>query len=124
MRWVLVVEDSGAVRSLIKTALEGMGDFSTVEARTGFEAMKLLPGRPFSLIITDINMPDINGLELISFVKGHPAYQEIPLVVVSTERSEEDQRRGLALGAAGYVVKPFRTEELQQVVRKVLDLHQ
>ena len=78
-----------------------------VEAGNGFEALKTLPTRRFDLIITDINMPDINGLELIGFVKSNPAYRDIPLIIVSTEKTEEDKKRGLALGAAGYVVKPF-----------------
>jgi len=65
-------------------------------------------------------MPDINGLELISYVKANPAYRDIPLIIVSTEKSEEDKKRGMALGAAGYVVKPFTKEDLSAMVKKVL----
>ncbi|OGW40645.1 MAG: two-component system response regulator, partial [Nitrospirae bacterium GWD2_57_8] len=103
MRNVLIVEDSKAIRSMIRVALEEQGSYFVVEATNGFEALKALPTRDFDLIVTDINMPDINGLELINFVKSNPAYRTIPLVIVSTEKSEEDQKRGLALGAAGYV---------------------
>ncbi len=120
MKNVLIVEDSKAIRSMIRVALEEAGDFFAVEAGNGFEALKTLPSKRFDLIITDINMPDINGLELIGYVKGNPAYQGIPLVIVSTEKSEEDKKRGLALGAAGYVVKPFKKEELVSVVKNVL----
>jgi two-component system chemotaxis response regulator CheY len=120
MKNVLIVEDSKAIRSMIRIALEEAGDFFAVEAGNGFEALKTLPSKRFDLIITDINMPDINGLELIGYVKGNPAYQGIPLVIVSTEKSEEDKKRGLALGAAGYVVKPFKKEELVAVVTQVL----
>ncbi len=120
MKNVLIVEDSKAIRSMIRVALEEAGDFFAVEAGNGFEALKTLPSRRFDLIITDINMPDINGLELIGYVKGNPAYQGIPLVIVSTEKSEEDKKRGLALGAAGYVIKPFKKEELVAVVAQVL----
>ena len=63
-------------------------------------------------------MPDINGLELIGFVKSNPAYRNIPLIIVSTEKTEEDKKRGLALGASGYVVKPFKPQELLAAVRK------
>jgi len=120
MKNVLIVEDSKAIRSMIRIALEEAGDFFAVEAGNGFEALKTLPSKRFDLIITDINMPDINGLELIGYVKGNPAYQGIPLVIVSTEKSEEDKKRGLALGASGYVVKPFKKEELVAVVTQVL----
>ena len=116
MRNVLIVEDSKAIRSMIRVALEEQGSYFVVEATNGFEALKALPTRDFDLIVTDINMPDINGLELINFVKSNPAYRTIPLVIVSTEKSEEDQKRGLALGAAGSVVKPFKKEDLLAAV--------
>lgn len=122
MKNILVVEDSSTTRSMIRAALEEIEDFTSVEAGTGFEALKTLPTQNFDLIITDINMPDINGLELISFVKNHPSYKEIPLLIVSTERSEEDMRRGMELGASGYITKPFRPEDLREIVRKTLGL--
>ena len=121
MRNVLIVEDSKAIRSMIRMALEEAGGFFAVEAGNGFEALKTLPTKRFALIITDINMPDINGLELIGYVKSNPAYREIPLVIVSTEKSEEDKKRGIALGAAGYIVKPFKKEELLATVMQVLE---
>ncbi len=65
-------------------------------------------------------MPDINGLELIGYVKSNPTYRDIPLIIVSTEKTEEDKKRGIALGAVGYVEKPFKKEELLAMVRKVL----
>jgi two-component system chemotaxis response regulator CheY len=121
MKNVLVVEDSRAIRSMIRVSLEEAGGFFAVEAGNGFEALKTLPTRRFDLIITDINMPDINGLELIGYVKSNPTYRDIPLIIVSTEKTEEDKKRGLTLGAAGYVVKPFRKEELMGMVTKVLE---
>jgi two-component system chemotaxis response regulator CheY len=121
MRNVLIVEDSKAIRSLIRIALEEEGGFFTTEANNGFEALRTLPSRTFDLIITDINMPDINGLELISFVKSNAAYKDIPLIIVSTEKTEEDKKRGMALGAMGYIVKPFRKEDLIGLVRKALN---
>jgi two-component system chemotaxis response regulator CheY len=120
MRNVLVVEDSKAIRTMIRVALEEAGGFFVVEAGNGFEALKALPMQPLDLIITDINMPDINGLELIGYVKSNPAYRAIPLIIVSTEKSEADKKRGLALGASGYVVKPFKKEDLMALVRQVL----
>ena len=121
MRNVLIVEDSKAIRSMMRVSLEEAGGFFAVEAGNGFEALKTLPTRRFDLIITDINMPDINGLELIGFVKSNPEYKDIPLVIVSTEKSDEDKKRGLALGASGYVVKPFTKKDLMSMVKSVLE---
>jgi two-component system chemotaxis response regulator CheY len=121
MKNVLIVEDSKAIRSMMRVSLEEAGGFFAVEAGNGFEALKTLPTRRFDLIITDINMPDINGLELIGFVKSNPAYKDLPLIIVSTEKSDEDKKRGMALGASGYVVKPFTREELMAAVKNVLE---
>ncbi len=120
MKNVLIVEDSKAIRSMIRIAVEESGGFFAVEATNGFDALKTLPTRRFDLIITDINMPDINGLELIGFVKSNPSYKDIPLIIVSTEKTSEDKKRGLALGAVGYVVKPFKKEELLDAVHKAI----
>jgi two-component system chemotaxis response regulator CheY len=117
---ILLVEDSTTTRALIRAVIEEMGDFTTVEAASGFEALKLLPTEEFSLVITDVNMPDINGLELISFIKNNPRYSHIPLIIVSTERSEEDQKRGIALGAMAYITKPFKAHELQEVIKQAI----
>ena len=120
MKNILIVEDSKAIRSMIRVSLEEEVGYFVVEAGNGFEALKALPTRSFDLIITDINMPDINGLELIGYVKSNPTYRGIPLIIVSTEKSEEDKKRGMSLGAAGYVVKPFKKEDLMEMVVKVL----
>jgi two-component system chemotaxis response regulator CheY len=117
---ILIVEDSTTTRALIRAVIEEMGDFNTVEASSGFEALKLLPTQEFDLVITDINMPDINGLELISFMKNNPKYSHLPLIIVSTERSEEDKKRGMALGAMAYITKPFKAHELQEVIKQAI----
>jgi two-component system chemotaxis response regulator CheY len=118
---ILIVEDSATMRSLLVSTLGELGAAAKIiEAASGFEALRLLPREPFDLILTDINMPDINGLELVSFVKGNAAYRAIPLVIVSTESSERDRERGLALGADAYLVKPFEPEQLRDVVASLL----
>jgi two-component system chemotaxis response regulator CheY len=121
-RSILIVEDSTTTRALIRAIIEEMGDFYTVEARSGFDALKLLPTQDFDLVITDINMPDINGLELINFMKNDPKYKDLPLIIVTTERSEEDKKRGMALGAVAYITKPFKADELQEVIKQVIDI--
>jgi two-component system chemotaxis response regulator CheY len=117
---ILIVEDSTTTRALIRAVIEEMGDFNTVEAGSGFDALKLLPTQEFDLVITDINMPDINGLELINFMKNNPRYSHLPLIIVSTEKSEEDKKRGMALGAMAYITKPFKAHELQEVIRQAI----
>jgi two-component system chemotaxis response regulator CheY len=117
---ILLVEDSTTTRALIRAVIEEMGDFHTVEAGSGFDALKLLPVHEFDLVITDINMPDINGLELINFIKNNPRYSHLPLIIVTTEKSEEDRKRGLALGAIAYITKPFKAHELQEVIRRAI----
>jgi len=117
---ILIVEDSTTTRALIRAVIEELGDFNTVEAGSGFDALKLLPTQEFDLVITDINMPDINGLELISFMKNNPRYSRLPLIIVSTERSEEDKKRGMALGAKAYITKPFKAHELQEVIKQAI----
>jgi two-component system chemotaxis response regulator CheY len=118
---ILIVEDSATMRSLIATSLEDLDiPVKITEASSGFEALRYLPREEFDLVVTDINMPDINGLELVSFVKNNEKYSRIPLVIVSTEGSHRDREKGLGLGANAYLVKPFAPGELRQVVKDLL----
>ena len=119
---VLIVEDSRATREMLAAALEGLEGVEVYTAINGFEALKVLPRHRFALIITDINMPDINGLELINFVKKNPNYRDTPLFVVTSEGRETDRQRGLALGANEYVVKPFAPDDIGGLVRRYLKL--
>ena len=121
MQHILIVEDSPTMRALLTSALEDLDiPVKVTEAESGFEALRKLPRDSYDLIVTDINMPDINGLELISFVRNNASYRTIPLVIVSTEGSERDRDKGVGLGADAYLVKPFPPEELQGVVRELL----
>ena len=120
---ILVVEDSSSMRAFLTTIIEGGSEsyeLEIVEASSGFEALKSLPHHKFDAILTDINMPDINGLELVSFLKNHPTYRTIPIMVISTEGSEADRRRASALGAEEYLVKPFQSTELVDKLRRLL----
>ncbi len=109
------------MRSLLASTLEEMDSAVKVtEACSGFEALRLLPREDYDLLVTDINMPDINGLELVSFVKSNAKYRSIPLIIVSTEGSERDRDKGLGLGADAYIVKPFEPQTLRDVARDLL----
>ena len=118
---ILVVEDSPMTRSLIISSLEEVGDFTIIEAANGFQALRKLPEVSPDLVITDINMPDINGLEVVRFVKQSENFKHIPVIIVTTEGRDVDKERGLRLGADKYLVKPFEPAQLQQVVRELLD---
>ncbi len=118
---ILIVEDSPTMLELLVGALEELDEpVEITGAASGFEALRALPRERFDLILTDINMPDINGLELVSFVKQSPRYRAIPLVIVSTEGSDRDLEKGVRLGADAYIKKPFAPESLREVVRDLL----
>lgn len=117
---ILIAEDSATMRYLIVSTIAALGDFEVVEAANGFEALRILPREKVDLVITDINMPDINGLELVSFIKNNPNYRETPLFIISTEGSERDREKGISLGADAYLVKPFSPDELQTLIKRYL----
>jgi two-component system chemotaxis response regulator CheY len=117
---VLVVEDSATMRSFLVAVLEGDGSFEVHAAASGFEALKRLPRERFDLFITDINMPGINGLELIRFIRESDAHARVPLLIISTDGAERDRERGLRLGANAYLVKPFAPEVLIETARRIL----
>lgn len=120
LKKILIAEDSSTMRSLIVSTIVAVGEFEIVEAANGFEALRILPREKVDLVITDINMPDINGLELVSFIKGNPNYKNTPLFIISTEGSERDRAKGLSLGADAYLTKPFSPEELQALIVRFL----
>jgi len=117
---ILIAEDSPAMRAYLVSALEAAGDYDIVEASSGFEALKQLPRKRFHLIITDINMPDINGLELIHYVKNSDSYRDIPLMVVTTEGRERDKEKGLALGVDEYLIKPIDIDRFTEIVEQLI----
>jgi two-component system chemotaxis response regulator CheY len=126
MRRVLVVEDSASARAFVRAVLEGadfadrVGGCEVVEASCGFDAMRLLPRGPYDLIVTDINMADINGLELIYFIRKSEHHRSTPLVIISTQNTERDVERGLTLGANAYVPKPFSADKLRDTCLQLL----
>jgi two-component system chemotaxis response regulator CheY len=118
MARVLVVEDSSAMRAYVRSALEASSTLGAgvevTEAESGFDALRLLPRGPYDLVITDINMPDINGLELLKFVRKSAHHQAVPVLIISTQSSEKDKDRALALGADAFLAKPFTAEGLAE----------
>jgi two-component system chemotaxis response regulator CheY len=116
----MIVEDSPTMRQLIVSALKRIAQLEIVEASDGVDALKKLPGQKFDLVLTDINMPIMDGLKLVSLLKSNPLYREIPVVIITTEGAAEDREKGLALGARAYISKPIQTNALLKVVREIL----
>ncbi len=117
---LLIVDDSAAMRSLMAATIETLGTVRVLQAANGFEALRILPREQIDLILTDINMPDINGLELLSFVRTNPIYRDLPVIIISTEGSRQDIDRGLSLGANEYLVKPFIPATLLELIQRLL----
>ena len=118
---ILIVEDSPTMRALLTAALEDLEEgVKITEAESGFEALRQLPRGRYDLILTDINMPDINGLELIRFMRSTDAHRGTRLLIISSESSEKDRERGLSLGANAWLAKPFSADALIASVRGLL----
>src|SRR5437868_14698494 len=120
MKRILVADDSTATRALIVSALLDLKDVQVERVSTGIEAIKLLSTTPIDLVLTDIHMPEINGLELVRFIKSDQRLRSIPVIIISTEAAEDDRKRALALGADDYLPKPFTAHQLRHTINKVL----
>ncbi len=116
---VLVVEDSSAMRAFVRAVLEDEDGAEVEEANSGFEALRILPRQAFDLVVVDINMPDINGLELLSFIRKSEAHASTPVIVISTEASPKDRERGMALGANAFLKKPFGADDLRATIERI-----
>jgi two-component system chemotaxis response regulator CheY len=119
---VLVVEDSPTMRQLIVFALKRIRGFQIVEANDGVDGLKKLSAEKFDLILTDINMPIMDGLKLVSMVRNDPNYKETPIIVITTEGATEDRERALALGANEYITKPIQTMKILDTVKKLMSV--
>jgi two-component system, chemotaxis family, chemotaxis protein CheY len=121
---VLLVDDSSSIRAIIKKIIKmsgfDVGEF--LDASDGQEAMAVLRQNPVDIVLTDINMPNMNGLDLIARMKDNPDLAGIPVVVVSTEGSEKMMAEAMALGAVGYVKKPFVPEEIKNTLNRILEV--
>ncbi len=116
----LIVDDSSAVRAFVRASLED-ADFARVEeAETGFEALQLLASNAFDVVIVDVNMPDINGLELLAFMKKSPRQQGARKILISTQVDGSDSKRGIELGADAFLEKPFEVDELRALIQDLL----
>jgi two-component system chemotaxis response regulator CheY len=120
----LVVEDSPPMRKMIVFALSRIRELHVVEADDGVDALRRIAGTKFDIIITDINMPILDGLKLVKRLRADEAYKDVPIIIITTEGAEEDRQRALALGANAYITKPIQAPQVIQLVRETLKLHE
>jgi two-component system chemotaxis response regulator CheY len=120
LRKILAVDDSALIHQMYKLFLSRYKNCKLISAMNGLEALDRLGQEDgIDLILLDINMPVMNGLEFLQRVQKEPAYQGIPVIIISTEGKEEDTIRGLKMGAKGYVKKPFQASELHGLIEKI-----
>jgi len=117
---VLIIEDSPTMRQLIAFALKRLPGVRIVEASDGVDGLKKLSSERFDLILTDINMPIMDGLKLVSLVRNDANYRTTPIVVITTEGAQEDRERALALGANDYITKPIQANRILDLARALL----
>jgi len=117
---ILVVDDSPTMRRMVITSLSSLRSVKSIQAGTGLEAIERLAIEPVDLMVLDLNMPDMHGMEVIDFVRKHQAYRDIPIVVLTTKGEEPSRREALAAGANRYLTKPFDPRQLADVVGSLL----
>jgi len=119
---VLIVDDSGAMRKVIKKTIKisGFDVDNFYEAGNGKEALEVLKDNWVDVVLTDINMPEMDGITLLKCLKGDETLQGLPVIVVSTEKRDKRVKNAISLGARGYVKKPFRPEEIKNILTEVI----
>jgi two-component system chemotaxis response regulator CheY len=117
---ILIIEDSPTMRQLIAFALKRLHGVRIVEAHDGVDGLKKLSADKFDLILTDINMPVMDGLKLVSLVRSDANYRTTPIVVITTEGAQEDRDRALSLGANDYITKPIQANKILDLARSLL----
>lgn len=120
MASILVVDDSKVMREMMIACLRGRDGFSFTQASSGLEAIEQLSLKRFDLLLLDLNMPDIGGIEVVEFVRSQDRLRDIPIIIVTTRGDEASQKRALEAGATLYLTKPFAPEAIQAEVVEVL----
>jgi len=116
---ILIVDDSASLRQVVAIALKG-GGYDVIEACDGKDGLSKLNGQKIHLIISDVNMPNMNGIEFVKAVKQLPNYKFTPIIMLTTESQEDKKQEGQAAGAKAWVVKPFKPEQMLAAVAKLV----
>lgn len=118
-RKIMTVDDSSTVRQMLRFTLQDAG-YEVIEAVDGKDALEKLQTENVEMLITDLNMPEMNGIELIRKVRRSPGNRFVPIIMLTTESQEAKKKEGKEAGASGWIVKPFKPEQLLRVVNMVL----
>jgi two-component system chemotaxis response regulator CheY len=121
MRTIRVVDDSPTIRKMVRAALGGLQDVAFVEAGTGLQAIETLAMHPVRMVVLDLNMPDMHGLDVLKFLRSHSQYRALPVMVLTTRGDESSREEVLEAGATSYMTKPFSPNFLVSSVRELLD---
>ena len=121
MRTILVVDDSPTIRKMVRAALGRLQDVAFVEAGTGLQAIETLAMHPVRMIVLDLNMPDMHGLDVLKFLRSNSQYRALPVMVLTTRGDEWSRKEVLEAGATSYMTKPFSPNFLVSSVRELLD---
>lgn len=119
MKTILAVDDSSSLRQMVRVVLQGAG-YAVVEAKDGADALARLQVQEVHLVLTDINMPGMDGIELTRRVRAIERHKFVPIVLLTTESRPEKKQEGKAAGATAWIVKPFSPDQLLMVVKKVV----
>ena len=120
MARILTADDSAFVRQMVTFTLCGAG-YEVVEARDGEEAFEMAKAHKVHLVLTDVNMPKMDGIALVRALRGLPSYKFTPILLLTTESAPEKKQAGKAAGATGWIVKPFNPDQLLATIKKVLE---
>jgi len=117
---ILIVDDSTTIRKMVRASLRGLDEVEFVEAGNGLEAIEQIALGPVALIVLDLNMPDMHGVDVLKFLRRHPGHRDVPVVVLTTRGDESSRETALAAGATQYLTKPFAPEVLLSAARDLL----
>ena len=121
MDTILVVDDSPTIRRMVRAALGPLGGATFIEAGSGLRAIEMLGLEPVRMVVLDLNMPDMHGLDVIRFLRSHDRYRDLPVIVLTTRGDEGSRQAALVAGASEYLTKPFVPAALLSSVRELLD---
>jgi two-component system chemotaxis response regulator CheY len=121
MKHILVVDDSPTIRRMVKVALGDVAGAAFTEARSGLEAIEKLTLGQVDLVVLDLNMPDMHGIEVLEFLRRHPLYRRVPVIVLTTRGDEASRESAIKAGATLYLTKPFVPSVLANHVRELMD---
>jgi two-component system chemotaxis response regulator CheY len=121
MRTILVVDDSPTIRKMVRAALGSLTDVGFIEASSGLQAIETLAIHPVRMVVLDLNMPDMHGLDVLRFLRSHNQYRNLPVMVLTTRGDEASREEVLEAGASSYLTKPFSPSFLVSSVQQLLD---